>query len=210
MAFDMGFNYRNTAPFVTDGTYAVPVIREAYPHTYTNVDGYSVNAGFSNITPVTGANAASGNDPRIAGYNYIDPGNEVTFQVDLSSGSAPGAGTYAVDFALGAADGGTFNQEWVLKDDTSALITVTGVTTSAGHYYDATVTNIAATTTWTGTSVNKVFASTTANFIGNVAAPAGYSGVAHFRLALQAGGAPSTSRLGHIAYGISNGVFLGR
>src|SRR6185503_21011020 len=108
MPFDMGWNYRASAGYVTDNIhYGVPVLFEIYPHTYTNGDGQSVNAGWD-ITSSSVADRASGNDPRIAGINYGTSGTRV-FTVDLASGSAPGAGAYTVDIAAGDARGSHTN-----------------------------------------------------------------------------------------------------
>lgn len=190
MAFDMGFDFRGTAGYVTDPSYAVPVLVEVYPHTYTNVDGKSINAGWN-----PGANMAdrvNTNDPRIAGINYGDATTR-TFVIDLSSGSAPGAGTYTIDMAIGDA-GGSNTCEVTVKDNATALITLADTVVAAGHYIDATLTDVTASTTWTGTTVSKTFASTTCNVVTNPSATAKFTTLAHFRLTLQAAGGTVATR----------------
>ena len=208
MAFDLGFNFRGTAEFVTDPSFGVPVLAEAYPNTYTAANGYSINAGWT--TAMSAANRDATNDARIAGINY---GSTQIFQVDLSSGSAPGAGTYTIDIAAG--DAASDNEaSYKLFDTTTVLIDGTnggvGVTTGAADKYQSAVPNeiITATTTWTGTTAVKAFATTTATLqLFDISS--GTPVMAHFRLTLQGGGA-ATTRLQHLAYGISNGIFLGR
>lgn len=190
MAFDMGFNFRSTA--VTGQSYAVAVLAtHAYPTGYTNVDGFSVNAGWTSA-PLA-VDRASGNDARIAGINYKThaTGGPRTFQVDLSSGSAPGAGNYLVDIAMGDA-GAAQLQDFKLLDTSTVLIDGTnggaGFATLSGHYRDATLTDIAATTTWTGTQVAKTFATTLAKLTINFDDIVNFvdaDTVAHFRLTLQ-------------------------
>src|SRR6185503_13784763 len=107
MPFDMGFNFRANAGYVTDPNYCVPVLGELYPHTYTNVNGDSINAGFDSapsgtVDRINDATQGFPQEIRLAGINYkSNNGSPVLFKVDLSSGSAPGAGTYTVDLAVG-------------------------------------------------------------------------------------------------------------
>jgi len=182
MAFDMAFNVRATDPFVTDQNYAVAVAQFGagfiYPHTFTNVNGYSVNAGFLSGAG-SGADRSNTNDPRIAGIYFITSATD-TLRVDLSSGSAPGAGTYTIDLAAG--DQATGEQEEIIvKDDTTTLITVSAAT-SAGHFIDATLVDRTASTTWNGATVDKTFASTTCNVVVNPASGGIFPCLAHFRL----------------------------
>jgi hypothetical protein len=195
MSFDMGFNFRGTAGYVTDQAYAVPVLGEAYPHTYTNGNGDSVNAGWTSA-PAGIANRAAGNDARLAGINYSQNNlGACDFQVDLSSGSAPGAGTYTIDLAFGDASFAN-DQDFRVLDNTTILIDGGGGTpihTATGHYLDATVTDVAATTSWTGTTVNKTFATTTC-LLRNAVPPgaASNSTAAHFRLTAAGAAVPDT------------------
>ena len=211
MAFDMGFNFRLTAVYVTDPAYAAPVLFEAYPHTYTNANGDSINAGWPDGN-MDASNEDSGNDPRIAGLNgKANSGGVKTFTVDLSSGSNPGAGDYTVDLAMGRAAAACINS-FEVWDNTTLLIDGknggSGYFTNADEYIDATLATVSATTTWTGTTASKTFATTTALLKVAVEDVTSQTYVAHFRLTL--GGAAATTRLQHLAYGISNGIFLGR
>lgn len=178
MAFDMGFDYRATAGFVTDPSYAVPVLAEVYPHTYTNVDGKSINAGWA--TAPNPVDSSAGNDPRIAGVNYDFVQND--FQVDLSSGSAPGAGDYTLDCAVGF-QSDTFTQRFQIRDTSTVLIDSGDVITASGHYIDATLSDVAATTTWTGATTVKTFATTLVVF--RIRITGVITTLAHFRLTLQ-------------------------
>ena len=194
MPFDLGFNARATAIYVTDGAEGVPCLAENYPHTYTNGNGNSINAGWTPNWNASGYDRAATNDPRLAGINNIANGGAgtSTFVVDLSSGSAPGAGTYTVDLAMGDAVNDQ-RQDFLLKDGTTTKIDGTnggaGINTTAGHFLDATVTDVAATTTWTGTPTSVTFAGTTVNLVVGPDSCGGNSQLAHFRLTLQAAGA---------------------
>jgi hypothetical protein len=188
MAFDFAFNFRLTSGYVTDPTYAVPGLAEVFPHTYTNADGLSVNGGWTGIVQ-PGENNASGNDPRLAGCRYANnAGTTREFQIDLSSGSAPGAGNYAIDLAMGYAPGGA-RQDFQILDTATLLIDGTaggaGIATATGHYLDATLADVAATTSWTGTPAVKTFATTTVNIHIGISAIALYTTMPHFRLTLQ-------------------------
>jgi hypothetical protein len=187
MPFDMGFDFRGTAGFVTDPSYAVPVLAEAFPHTYTNGNGQSITAG---VGPVSDGNndIASGNDPRIAGYRYRqNNGIPTVWQIDLNSGSAPGAGTYTLDVAMGSPNQ-TFSMTSIIKDTASPVLDLTnggsGYLVAEGHFTDATGADVAATTSWTGTTVEKVFATTTLNIEIGPIALTGFTCLAHFRLTL--------------------------
>lgn len=180
MPFDMGFNFRSTAGFVTDQAYAVPMLAEVYPHTYTNGNGDSVNAGWLNAAE-NKVDRSNTNDARLAGIGF---GATNDFQVDLSSGSAPGAGTYTIDMAAGD-QGGTQTIGFTVRDNTTVLITVPSQSVTAGHFLDATVADVTASTTWTGATASKTFASTNCNVHQTGSAIF----LAHFRLTAAGGGA---------------------
>lgn len=214
MAFDMGFDFRATAGAVTDPAYGVPVLSETYPHTYTNGNGDSINAGWQTAPDGASDTSTSSPDPRIAGSNYSEDNNVgKTFTVDLSSGSAPGAGTYIVDLAMGRSDNPRHQQTLSVKDNTTVVIDLTnggpGYETAAGHFIDASGADVAATTSWTGTTVSKTFSSTTVNILVGASNNSGwFTDLAHFRLTLQGGGADV--RQEHIAFGIGRGILMGR
>ena len=192
MAFDMGWNFRGSAGYVTDDAhYGVYVAGDAYPTTYTNGDGQSVNGGWT--TSINSANRDSGNDPRIAGINYSLPTVEGIFRIDLASGSAPGAGLYTIDIALGdaGAASGTHAQDARIKDDSTTLTTLTA-STNEDHFLDATTADVAATTNWTGATANQTFATTTCYVVMNPGGTnADFTTIAHFRLTFNAGATPT-------------------
>ena len=192
MAFDMGFNFRATAGYVTDNIhYAVPALGEAYPHTYTNGDGQSINAG-TNGSWQAPLDRNAGNDSRIAGMYYqSNDGSGPTFQVDLSSGSAPGAGTYTVDFAAGDPGGTARPEDFKLFDNATLLIDGTnggaGIDTGGSNaFIDATLSVVAGGAAWNGVTVNKTFATTTVLFQIAIDAIGNLTCFSHFRLTLQA------------------------
>ena len=209
MAFDLAFDFRDNSGFVTDPAYGVAVLSEAYPHTYTNGNGDSVNGGFTDsITGATDVNASW--DPRIAGTQNSDIFLKSHFQVDLSSGSAPGAGTYTVDIALGQHNAGPAAK---VLDNTTLVIDLTnggsGYAQSANHFIDATGTSIAGSASWGGTPVTGIVFGTTTAIVEFNSLLAVFNEIAHFRLTLEGGGV-STVRPHHIAYGLQRGIFLGR
>lgn len=182
----MGFDYRATSSFVTDPSYGVPVLLEAFPHTYTNGGGFSVNAGITQGFSATVDRSAT-NDPRIAGVNYQSP-SAITaiFKVDLNSGSAPGAGNYSIDLAAGDTPAGRHYSFVQVLDGSTTLINFNGTTAGGGHYFDATGTDITASSSWTGTPVTKSFATTNAFF--QMSSTDDFACIAHFRMTLQAAG----------------------
>jgi len=188
MPFDMGFNFRSTAGYVTDPAYGVPVLGEAYPHTYTNANGNRINAGWAS-TPAAVFNQNSGFDARIAGGNYGDG----TFTIDLSSGSAPGAGTYTIDHAMGLAGLGILQNIALIKDNTTTVVDLSnggaGYSTASSHFTDATAVDNTGSISWAGTTTSAAFATTTAKVVMSHGTPDGTNAcLAHFRLTLQAGG----------------------
>jgi hypothetical protein len=109
-----------------------------------------------------------------------------TFQVDLASGSNPGAGTYTVDLADGdAATGETLQAK--LFDNLTLLFDTGSQTTVAGQFIDATGALVTASTNWTGTTVSETFATTTCKLTNT--SPAADT-IAHFRLTKAGGGPP--------------------
>ena len=209
MAFDFAWDFRLTAGYVSDPTYAVfEDGTTVYPHTYTNTDGKSINAGYT-VLPNQGADRSATNDPRIAGHVYANGATDGTFRIDLDSGSAPGAGDYALDIASGSQAGG--DGKFQIKDNTTVLITATRVSLAANHFLDATLTDVTATTTWTGTPVVKTFASTIVYVISNYDdSGAHFSLLAHFRLTLQVAGGATKFIQEHLGRGIGRGIFQGR
>ena len=195
-SLDFGFNYRNTAGYVTDQAFCAPVLGEAYPHTYTNGNGQTINAGWT--AAISGQIDRDNTlDARLAGSNYVvDNTTPVTFKIDLSSGSGNGAGTYILAAAFG--DASFTNDQWAeIKDGSTVLIEVNVgpvniITTLAAHYLDATVVDRTAAA-WPGSNATstKVFATTTCNITcGANISDTNATTLAHFRLTSPA--APAT------------------
>jgi hypothetical protein len=191
MPFDLGFDFRSTAGYRTDPPYGVPALAEVYPHTYTNANGYSINAGSVGGDITNPGDYSATNDPRIAGKNGRgNDGNPKDFRVDLASGSAPGAGNYTVDIAFGDPLF-TTNANFKLRDTTTVLIDGTNGATgyfalTVNQYLDASLALVAGGATWTGTPVAVTFATTTANLTLNYYSGGGQDEIAHFRLTLAA------------------------
>ena len=129
-AWQQGFDFRNTAKFVTDppgSTYVLPTT--AYP---TVVGG--VTFGWVKTALLGGRDRSTSVDPRLAGMNYANNGSPATFDVDL-----PSPGTYSIALALGDAG---YQQCWVqcqiqFFDGSTLLATVSGGTIPLGYFYDA-------------------------------------------------------------------------
>ncbi len=152
MSFDKGFDFRGSIGFATDPancTYVLGDSTDFYPTTRNGVT-------FGWLSHTAGGfdrNAAL--DPRIAGVNY-NTATPVQFQVDL-----PSIGDYAISIAIGD-DLSTFSTGLVIKDTSTALLTLGPHTITAGNFYDATDTQYASAV-WPGseTPVTKTFATTT-------------------------------------------------
>src|SRR5271165_3690909 len=132
--WQQGFDFRNTASFVTDppgDTYVLSTT--TYP---TTVNG--VTFGWVKTSPVQGRDRNAKLDPRLAGINFVSNGSPATFYVDL-----PSAGTYNLSLAMG--DAGyeqCFTQCQVqFLDGSTVMATVTGGPTNAGYFYDAKANN---------------------------------------------------------------------
>lgn len=188
MAFDMGFDFRGTLAYVTDPSFCAFANAAAYPTTYTNGDGYSINAGVAAGFDLA-LNRDAAVDPRLAGALFqFDSAQTGTFQVDLSSGSAPGAGDYTIDLAIGTEPAGGAQQNIVvaLKDDTVPVIAFGPVSTAAGgERIDATGTVVnPGTGSWdlVRQTVNVTFATTTC--LLDIISATDQPQLNHFRLTL--------------------------
>jgi len=198
MPFDFGWDWRGSSGYVTDPTYASYAIDEAYPLTFTSVDGLSINAGWTATGFAAAANRSTSVDVRLAGAIITNTFATPTFKVDLTSGSGPGAGTLTVDMAFGdQAAGYTFTTIEVLDNTTSRLGPYSGAT-SANTYFDASGTvRSPGTSSWDLVRVTQdvSFASGFAIFkFGTTNQVA----LAHFRLTLAAGGPPPRTTYGFV------------
>jgi len=129
-AWQQGFDFRDTANYVTDpsgDTYVLPTT--VYP---TQRNG--VTFGWEKTSLVGGRDRTRNVDPRLAGINFASNGAPATFDVDL-----PSPGTYNLSLALGDAG---YQQCWVqcqvqFFDGSTLLATVSGGTIALGYFYDA-------------------------------------------------------------------------
>ena len=121
-----GFDFRNSASFVTDpsgDTVVLPTM--AYP---TRANGLTF--GWVNTYQVEGRDRSAMVDPRLAGINFAMNGLPATFYVDL-----PSPGTYDISLAMGNVG---FRHCWVhFLDGSTVLATVTGRPIPMAYFYDA-------------------------------------------------------------------------
>src|SRR5271165_52001 len=129
-SWQQGFDFRNTATFVTDPPGDTYVLRStAYP---TKENG--VTFGWANTYFVGGRDRNASLDSRLAGVNYANNGSPATFYVDL-----PAAGMYNLSLALGDAG---YQACWVqcqvqFLDGSTVLATLAVGSTKLGYFYDA-------------------------------------------------------------------------
>jgi|SRR5271157_1962561 len=125
-----GFDFRNTASFLTDPAGNTAVLPStAYP---TKANGLTF--GWVNPSLLRGRDRSTTVDPRLAGINYAMNGQPATFYVDL-----PFPGTYSLALALG--DDG-WEDCWVgcqiqFFDGSNVVGTVARGDISSGNFYDA-------------------------------------------------------------------------
>ncbi len=142
-----GFDFRNTAEFVTDlanYTYVLP--GTTYP---TTVNG--VTFGWTTLGLVQGDDRSTLVDPRLAGINSAQNGSPATFYVNL-----PSPGTYNLTLAMG--DEGyeeCYTQCQVqFLDGSTVLATASGGASNAGYFYDAAGNNWSAAA-WPSSNVSQ-------------------------------------------------------
>ena len=129
-SWSQGFDFRNTASFVTDPpSYNYVLPGTTYP---TTVNG--VTFGWTTPDLVQGGDRSTLVDPRLAGINSALNGSPATFYVDL-----PSPGAYNLSLAMG--DDG-FAQcstqcEVQFFDGSTVVATVNGGPTNQGYFYDA-------------------------------------------------------------------------
>ncbi len=155
MAWTKGWNFRNTSGFVTDTGNNTYIIAEDYPVTRNGVTfGYTqIVASF---LAQRDRNAAV--DEKFAGLHFSNgTATPETFQIDL-----PAAADYVIRLSLGDF---TYAQtsKAIVKDNTTTLSTITGTTSGANQYLDATGVNRTSPSDWisNNASITKTFASTT-------------------------------------------------
>ena len=157
---NMGFNFRATSGFVTDGAQVYVLPADTYP---TTRGGFTFGWVIVN-NAVFGVDRSTGVDVRLAGINYTAGFNgtgllaNTYFRVDL-----PAVGSYNIHLAMGD----TFNQSGVamraeIRDTTTDLTFVVSGTPSAGHQWRDAAGTLLTDTTWptSEVGVSKTFAST--------------------------------------------------
>ena len=142
MSWDKGFDFRGTPGYVTDPANCTYFIADAYPTTRNGV-----TFGWEDSSPVGyGADRSNTIDPRLAGINFFLNVGSYRFRVDL-----PASGTYLVSLAVGDATNAWASQYCQIRDNTTALKTVSG-STAAGYFIDAQGNNLSAAA-WPGSNV---------------------------------------------------------
>ena len=165
MAFEQNINFRSTSGYVTDAakTHVQTAITADYPA--TPAAGDSAAVGYTVIGPdgVDSRDRNSGNDARLAGlhFNYGSGVNSVSrYRIDL-----PAPGDYVISVALGDANAGQTTECEVFDDTASLGVLVSGTTSAAQRFKDATNTQLTETT-WptSAATVTKTFTTSVAIF----------------------------------------------
>jgi len=187
-AIDFGFDFRSTATYVTDPSYAAAVVisggyGKRYPTVYTNGAGQTVTAGW-NCSVINGRNRTTSNDPRLAGVQFdASTGQTVrTFTVTL-----PAAGPYNISLAMG--DRANPQKQCVaLEDNTTAFATYKSVATPSNGFMDATGV-VRAEAKWVSSNATlaHTFSSTTFNVVIGCGTSGQSSTLAHVRITSAAG-----------------------
>ncbi len=145
--WQQGFDFRNTAAYVTDppgDTYVLATT--AYP-----TKGNGVTYGWVKTLLVQARDRNPKLDPRLAGVNFANNGSPATFNVDL-----PSPGTYNLSLALGDAG---YQACWVqcqiqFLDGSTVLATVAVGSTNQAYFYDAKGKNWSAAA-WPGSNLSQ-------------------------------------------------------
>ncbi len=146
-SWQQGFDFRNTAAYVTDppgDTYVLATT--AYP-----TKGNGVTYGWVKTLLVQARDRNNKLDPRLAGINFANNGSPATFNVDL-----PSPGTYNLSLALGDAG---YQACWVqcqiqFLDGNTVLATVAVGSTNQAFFYDAKENNWSAGA-WPGSNLSQ-------------------------------------------------------
>lgn len=181
---DVGFNFRGTAGYVTDGTNETYVLASTtYPTT-----GIGATYGFTSAN-ASAADSNAGLDRRLAGTGRTLNGTPKVFRIDL-----PTAGTYRIYLALGDSSASRVYQYLQVRDgdDTTARLTLDYTTgsngTSTGQWYDASGTLRTSASAWASSNayVDVTFTGTTAYVhLGMTSGGTGYTTLSHFRMVRQ-------------------------
>lgn len=185
LAQDIGINYRATAAYVTDGT------NETYSRCQSDL--YPVTRGgftfgWNNFIDME-RDRNNALDRRLAGICQIDNASaQQTWRIDLGAGSA---GQYDISLASGDANFAKINYLQLLdSNNTTVLLNINGVATTAGNFLDATGVNRTAAN-WPSQHVKlRVTLSGTSAYIrlGQNGGAGDSSAIAHLRFEKVAGG----------------------
>ncbi len=145
MAFDKGFDFRQTSGFVTDPANCTYVLSgDTYPVTRNGVTfGWT-----GSLTFMSDRDRNSGIDPRLAGLN-VDGFENAVFQIDL-----PASGTYLISLAGGDASN-PGKCDVTFKDGGTTLFNVSDLALANGFFLDA-VGNSYDAATWPGSNTPKL------------------------------------------------------
>lgn len=196
-----GFNLRQTAGYVTDGsdeTYVRGDGDDQYD-TPRSIGGTTWHFGWTDFsTYPVGANDNAGVDRRLAGHCYVAfPSVPRTFRVDV-----PAPGAYNVRFALGSVAGGMTDAIVRVKDGGSTLFSITNMDTSANEFYDAQG-NKYSTANWPGSNAQRPITMSGTALTIEIDTAWDYCFLAHVEIE-QAGGSPDPSTLPLVAVDMAN------
>ena len=157
-SWSYGVDFRDTSGHATDvgtNTYFLGTNDTgagAYP-----ISRGGINIGSSDGLALTVLDNA-GTDPRFAGVIYTGPGQSKAFKIEL-----PTTGTYNVRLAIGESDNGFPTHQVIILDNSTTKATITGGTSAAHHFLDATGVERTSESDWiaNNVSLSVTFASTT-------------------------------------------------
>ena len=174
---NMGFNFRATSGYVTDGANQVYVLpADTYP---TTRGGFTFGWVVDGNT-VFSADRDNAGDVRLAGINYISGiigGTPTYFRVDI----APG--TYNIYLAVGDTVAQT-TMFVEVKDTTTSKFTIGNFNTAINHYVDANGTDHTRAN-WPANNTSRSVAFATNQFRlypGNIATNTDVTTLAHLRI----------------------------
>ncbi len=178
-AWDVGFNFRSSASFVTDPTSTTFVSMEQtrYPTTRT-IGGQTVTFGWESVASSYAVrDRVTSYDPRVAGINCQSDAELSVFRVDL-----PAAGSYVLGLGIGDPSYGGTSHVVVLSGASTSLLAV-NVVNPANYVGDATGT-LRVGTTWASTNatVQRTFASTILRLQIGGQNDGAYSCISHLRV----------------------------
>jgi hypothetical protein len=168
-SFYKGFNFRATSGYVTDDSGDTYVLdTDTYP-----VSRNGITFGWT-VAPTSSRDRSTTQGVKLAGINYGN--NNGTFQVDL-----PTSGSYVIRLALGDAGSNQVSMALTLKDNSTTILSLSGITTDFAQYAD-TCGRLYYYTTWPSANypLRCSFASST--FIAQLGAASSNTTIAHIAI----------------------------